>query len=116
VAGGFTVVSSALQDGSVQLSRLREDLNKAGSDACGALIGAADACGNGQVQAALSSLAKTAIERFMDAMAGSQYTADGLAKAAGNYQRAENTAIQAAQAVRPPLEPGVRPPLGELLG
>jgi hypothetical protein len=116
VAGGFTVVPSVLQAGSAQLSSLGDDINKASGDAAGALIGAADACGNGQVQEALSSLAKTTIERFMDAMAGSQYTADGLAKAASNYQRAENTAIRAVQAVRPPSEPGVRPPLGGLLG
>jgi hypothetical protein len=44
------------------------------------------------VQAALNSLAKTTMQRFMDAMAGGQYTAEGLAKAAGNYQRAENKA------------------------
>jgi hypothetical protein len=116
VSGGFTVVPGALHAGSAQFSGLREDVSKAGSDAAAALIGAADACGNGQVQAALSSLAKATMQRFMDAMAGSQYTADGLAKAAGNYQRAENAAAQAAQAVRPPLEPGARLPLGELLG
>jgi hypothetical protein len=113
MADGFTVIPGALQAGSAQLSSLRDDLNKAGSDAAGALIGAADACGNGRVQAALSSLANTTMQRFMDAMAGSQYTADGLAKAASNYQRADNSATLA---VRPPLEPGVRPPLGELLG
>jgi hypothetical protein len=116
VADGFTVVPGALQAGSAQLSSLREDVSKAGGEAAGALIGAADACGNTQVQAALSSLAKTTMQRFMDAMAGSQYTADGLAKAASNYQSAENASTRAAQAVRPPLEPGVRPPLGEVLG
>lgn len=113
MAGGFTIVPSALQAGSAQLASLREDVNRAGSDAAGALMGAADACGNGQVQGALNSLAKTTIERFMDAMAGCQYTSDGLAKAATNYQKADDAAKQAAQ---PPLLPGARPPLGELLG
>lgn len=106
MAGGFTVVPSALHAASAQISSLREDVNKAGSDAAGALIGAADACGNGQVQGALNSLAKTTIERFMDAMAGCQYTSDGLAKAASNYQKAENTATQAAHAVVPSTAPG----------
>ena len=116
MADGFTVVPAALQAGSGQLGALREDVSQAGSDAAGALIGAADACGNGPVQAALSSFARITIERFMDAMAGCQYTSDGLAQAADNYQRAEAAAGQAAQSVRPPLEPGVGPPLGELPG
>jgi hypothetical protein len=106
MAGGFTIVPSALQAGSAQLASLREDVNKAGADAAGALMGAADVCGNGQVQSALNSLANTTIERFMDAMAGCQYTSAGLAKAASNYQRAEDANRQAVQSVVPPYAPG----------
>jgi hypothetical protein len=102
MAGSFTVVPSALQAGSAQLASLREDVNKAGADAAAALMGAANACGNAQVQDAINSLAKTTIERFMDAMAGAQYTSDGLAKTASNYQRAEDANRQAAQSAVPP--------------
>jgi hypothetical protein len=114
MADGFTVVPGALQAGSEQAGALRDDVDRAGSDAASALIGAADACGNGQVQAALSSLAKTTMQRFMDAMAGCQVTSDRLAQAATTYRQAEHTARRAAQAVGPPLEPGARPPLGAL--
>jgi hypothetical protein len=105
VAGGFTVVPSVLQAGSSQLYRVRDDINKASGDVAGALIGAADACGNGQVQAALSSLAKTTIERFMDAMAGSQYTADGLAKAAMSSWPAAITRLRQRSALTSSRQP-----------
>jgi uncharacterized protein YukE len=99
MADSLTVIPGALRAGSGQLSALRDDVDRAGSHAPSALIGAAVACGDGPVQAALSSLAKTTMQRFMDAMAGCQVTSDRLAQAAQNYQQAENAARQAAEAV-----------------
>jgi hypothetical protein len=116
MADGFSVIPGVLQAGSGQLGGLRDDVDRAGSVAASALIGAADSCGNGEVQAALSSLAKTTMQRFMDAMAGCQYTADGLARAASNYQKADDAARQAANSVVAPYAPGYHPPLGGLLG
>jgi hypothetical protein len=114
MADGFAVIPGALQAGSGQLRGLRDEVDRAGSDAAGALIGAAGSCGNGTLHAALSSLAKTTMQRFMDAMAGCEVTADRLAQAAQNYQRADDAARRAAEAMRPPLMPGARLPLGML--
>ncbi len=50
---GFTVSPGVLQAGSGQLAGLRDGVDRAGSDAVSALIGVADSCGNGQVQAVL---------------------------------------------------------------
>lgn len=110
MADAFTVVPGALQAGSKQAAVLRDHVDKAGSDATSALMSAAGACGNGQVHDALTSLARTTMQRFMDAMAGCQVTSDRLAQAAKNYQQAEDAARRAAQAVRPPLEPGAAAP------
>jgi hypothetical protein len=112
MGNGFTVSPGVLQAGSGQLAGLRDEVDRAGSAAVSALIGAADSCGNGPVQAALSSFAKTTMQRFMDAMAGCQVTSDRLAQTSQQYRQADNLARQAAQAVQPPLLPGARPPLG----
>ena len=50
MADGFSAIPSVLSAGSRQLRELQNDVDRAGSQAAGALIGAAEACGNGQVQ------------------------------------------------------------------
>jgi hypothetical protein len=108
MADGFSAIPSVLSTGSRQLRELRDDVDRAGSQAADALIGAAGACGNGEVQAALGSLAKTTMRRFMDAMAGCEATCDRLARIAQNYQEADDNARQRIAH----LLPGVRPPSG----
>jgi hypothetical protein len=108
MADGFSAIPSVLSAGSRQLRELRNDVDRAGAQATNALIGAADACGNGQVQAALGSLAKTTMQRFMDAMAGCEATCDRLAKTAQNYEDADDEVRQRITA----LLPQARPQLG----
>lgn len=105
MADGFSAIPSVLSAGSRQLRELQNDVDRAGSQAAGALIGAAEACGNEQVQGALDSLAKTTMQRFMDAMAGCEATCDRLAKSAQNYEDADNDARQRITALLPEAQP-----------
>ncbi len=105
MADGFSAIPSVLSAGSRQLRELQNDVDRAGSQAAGALIGAAEACGNGQVQGALDSLAKTTMQRFMDAMTGCEATCDRLAKTAQNYEDADNDARQRITALLPEAQP-----------
>jgi hypothetical protein len=107
MADGFAVSPGALESGSGQLGGLRDGVDQAGSDVAAALMGAAGSCGNAGVLAALNSFTKTVMQRFMDAMAGCEMTADRLARTAAYYRQAENeNAQRAAAAARAGNVPG----------
>ena len=102
MADGFTVSAGVLLSGSGELGRLRDDVDQAGSAAIAALMGAADACGSGQVQAAVNVFAATAMRRFLDAMAGCEVTEVRLAQTARGYLQVESeNARQVAEAMNP---------------
>lgn len=100
-AGGFSVTADALAAGSGELAPLRASVDRAGSDAVSALLGAAGACGDAGVQAALDGFGEAAMQRFTDAVAGCDATDERLTQTAAHYRQAEAHLTALAAGARP---------------
>lgn len=102
VAGsGYSVHPSALTAGGKQIAELQSECTKLASSVTEAFSALGAAAGNAKVVSAASSTGVTALQRFLDANAGYEHTAQELSNSAATYAKAENDSASAVNGIGP---------------